>query len=149
MNEMVYCEDMSGINIFTDARHGTRKKSMFLDVVCIGANTHKVLRIELISEIDSRHAQSHELIGTRRIYHYFNSVDNGIGVHVRLHCHDKNTSVNKFAYQRNKGTVSTNYTWHATKYLAKEVKNVTVGPKYQEGKTWHPELSNKAGECEN
>ena len=56
-----------------------------------------------------------------------------------------NTSVNKFVNQRNKGTVSTNDTWHTTKYLAKEVKKVTTGPNYQEGKTWHPELSNKAG----
>jgi hypothetical protein len=145
MNEIVSYEDMSGINILTDARHGTRKNSMFSDVVCIGANTHKVLRSELISKIDSPHAQSHELIGTRRIYDYFDSVDNGIGVHVRLHCHDRNTSVNKFVNQRNKGTVSTNDTWHATKNLAREVKKVTTGPKYQEGKTWHPELSDKAG----
>ena len=79
-----------------------------------------VLRNELISKIDSPHAQSHELIETRRIYDYFDSVDNGIGVHVRLHCHDRNTSVNKFVNQRNKGTVSTNDTWHATKNLAKK-----------------------------
>jgi hypothetical protein len=39
MNEMVSYEDMSGINIFTDARHDTRTNSMFSDVVCIGANT--------------------------------------------------------------------------------------------------------------
>jgi hypothetical protein len=35
MNEIVSYEDMSGINILTDARHGTRKNSMFSDVVCI------------------------------------------------------------------------------------------------------------------
>jgi hypothetical protein len=138
MNEMVSYEDMSGINIFTDARHDTRKKSMFSDVVCIGANTRKVLRSELISKIDIPHAQSHELIGTLRIYHYLDSVDNGIVVHIRLHCHDRNTSVNTFVNQRNKGTVSTNDSWHATKKLAKEVKKVTTGPKYQEGKTSHP-----------
>ena len=67
MNEIVSYENMSGINILTDARHDTRKNYMFSDVVCIGANTHKVLRSELISKIDSPHAQSHELIGTRRI----------------------------------------------------------------------------------
>lgn len=133
MNEIVSYEDMPGINILTDA-----KNSMFSDVVCIGANTHKVLRSELICKIDSLHAQSHELIGTRRIYDYFDSVDDGISVHVRLHCHDRNTSVNKYVNQRNKGTVSTNDTWHATKNLAKEVKKVTTGPKYQEGKTSHP-----------
>jgi hypothetical protein len=40
-----------------------------------------------------------------QFYDYFDSVDNGIGAHVRLHCHDRNTSVNKFVNQRNKGTV--------------------------------------------
>ena len=128
---------MSGINICTHARHDIRKIFMFSDVVCIGADTHQVLRSELISKIDSLHPQSHEFIGTLRIYHYLDSVDNGIVVHVRLHCHDRNTSVNTFVNQRNKGTVSTNDTWHATKKLAKEVKKVTTGPKYQEGKTSH------------
>jgi hypothetical protein len=51
MNEIVSYENMFGINILTDARHDTRKNYMFSDVVCIGANTHKVLRSELISEV--------------------------------------------------------------------------------------------------
>ena len=72
---------------------------------------HKAMNLQELEEFD-----------------YFDSVDNGICVHVRLHCHDRNTSVNKFVNQRNKGTVSTKDTWHAAKTLAKEVKKVTTGP---------------------
>jgi hypothetical protein len=59
MNEIVSYENMSGINILTDARHDTRKNYMFSDVVCIGANTHKVLRSELISEVSYLQAATH------------------------------------------------------------------------------------------
>lgn len=131
-----------GIDIVTDARHGTRKNSMFTDVVCLGAITHKCLRVETVSKVDCPSAQKHELIGTERIYDYLNSLD---GVHVRVHCHDRNTSVNKFIRSRGVDAESTNDTWHATKNIAKEVKAICSGPRYKEGVTWHPELSDKAG----
>ena len=41
-------------------------------------------------------------------------------------------------------TVSTNDTWHASKNVAKEIRAVCTGARYLEGKTWHPQLSDKA-----
>lgn len=139
-----YEELHDGIDIVTDARHGTRKNSMFTDVVCLGARTHKVLRVETISKVDCTSAQKHELIGTERIYQYFKNLTDEYEVKIRVHCHDRNTSVNKFIRVNGIDTTSTNDTWHATKNIAKEIKTICSGPRYKEGQTWHPELSDKA-----
>ncbi|CAC5406120.1 unnamed protein product [Mytilus coruscus] len=139
-----YEELQEGIDIVTDARHGTRKNSMYTDVVCLGARTHKVLRVETISEVDCTSAQKHELIGTERIYEYFKNLRDEYEVKIRVHCHDRNTSVNKFIRINRIDTESTNDTWHATKNIAKEIKTICSGPRYKEGQTWHPELSDKA-----
>ncbi|VDI76549.1 Hypothetical predicted protein [Mytilus galloprovincialis] len=139
-----YEELQEGIDIVTDARHGTRKNSMYTDVVCLGARTHKVLRVETISKVDCTSAQKHELIGTERIYEYFKNLRDEYEVKIRVHCHDRNTSVNKFIRINGIDTESTNDTWHATKNIAKEIKTICSGPRYKEGQTWHPELSDKA-----
>ena len=144
LQEIATYEDMSAINILTDARHGTRKNSNHTDVVCIGANSHKVIRHEHVTKKDSTSAQKHELIGTKRLYDYFDEWQNGCGLNIRLHCHDKNASVNKFIYSEREDTTSTNDTWHATKNVTKELKCICSGPKYKEGITWHRQLADKA-----
>lgn len=133
------------IDILTDARHGTRKNSYHTDVVCIGANTHRVLKTVHVTKKDSQSSQKHELIGTQKLYDYFDRyIYKDKSIQVRLHCHDKNASVNKFIKTERSGTTSTNDTWHGTKNLTKQVKTVCSGPKYKEGSTWHQELSDKA-----
>ena len=87
---------------------------MFTDVVCLGARTHKVLRVETVSKIDCPSSQKHELIGTERIYNYFKDLKNEFEVKIRVHCHDRNTSVNKFIRNSDMNTESTNDTWHAS-----------------------------------
>ncbi|CAC5407178.1 unnamed protein product [Mytilus coruscus] len=48
-----YEELQEGIDIVTDARHYfTKKNSMYTDKICLGARTHKVLRVETISKVD-------------------------------------------------------------------------------------------------
>ena len=103
--EIASYEDMSAINILTDARHGTRKNSNHTDVVCIGANIHKVIRHEHVTKKDSPSTQKHELIGTKRLY--FDQWQNGSGLNIRLHCHDKNASENKFIYTERERTHTT------------------------------------------
>ena len=65
--EIVAYPEMNGINILTDARHGTRRNSKYTDIVCIGSESHKVLRIETITRADKPCAQKHELLGTNKI----------------------------------------------------------------------------------
>lgn len=145
LEEIGLYEDLSaGIDIVTYARYGTRKNSMYTDVVCLGARTHKVLRVETLSKADCPSTQKHELIGTERIYSYFEHLDDEHKVNIRLHCHDRNTSVNKFINTSGMGAESANDTWHATKNIAKEIKTICSGPRYKEGSTWHSELADKA-----
>ncbi|XP_070190600.1 uncharacterized protein [Littorina saxatilis] len=142
LEELVLYED-GGISILTDARHGTRKNSRYSDIVCLGAQSHKVLHVSVVSRTDEPCAQKHELIGTKRVYDYLDGQEDG-SVHIRVHCHDRNATVNKWVRDNRPDTTSTNDTWHAAKNVAKEVRTVCTGPRYQEGKTWHPELSDKA-----
>ena len=142
-DEIVLYPEMDGINILTDARHGTRRNSRYTDVVCIGAESHKVLCVKTISREDERCAQKHELLGTQKIYRHLKKQDNG-SVHVRVHCHDRNMSVQSWVRDNAQDTDVTNDTWHASKNVAKEVKAVCSGPRHMEGKTWHHHLSDKA-----
>ena len=88
-------------------------------------------------------AQKHELLGTQRIYDYLERHENG-SVSVRVHSHDRNMSVQSWV-RGDKDTEVTYDTWHASKNMAKEIKCVCTGSKHLEGKTWHPQLSDKAG----
>ena len=143
LEEIVTYEDMDGINILTDARHATSKNSKYTDVNCLGANSRKVLHYETVTRCDDPCAQRHESLGTQRIYDHLQSQENG-RVHIRVHCHDRNASVNKWIRNNRPDTESTNDTWHAAKNVAKEVRSVCAGPRHLEGKTWHPQLSDKA-----
>ena len=90
--EIVAYPEMDSINILTDAWHGIRRNSKYTDVVCIGAESHKVLRIETITRADEHCAQKHELLGTETIHDYSENQE-GASVSVHVHCHDRNMSV--------------------------------------------------------
>ena len=55
--------DYAGIDIITDARHGTRKNSAYSDVIALGGTTHKVVSAQVISKQDDPISQRHELVG--------------------------------------------------------------------------------------
>ena len=63
LEETVTYEDMDGIDIVTDARHATRRNSKYTDVICFGANPHKVLHYETVTRGDGPCAQRHESLG--------------------------------------------------------------------------------------
>ncbi|XP_076437044.1 uncharacterized protein LOC143276438 [Babylonia areolata] len=144
LEEIPQYPDMDGINILTDARHATRKNSKYSDIICLGGLSHKVLDFETVCRREEPSAQKHELLGTQRIYQRLEAKEGGT-VHIRVHCHDRNASVNKWVADNKPDTESTNDTWHASKNVVKELKSVCIGPRYMEGKTWHPQLSDKAG----
>ena len=83
LEEIVTYEDMDDINILTDARHAIRKNSKYTDVICLGANPHKVLHYKTVTRGDDPCTQRHESLGTRRIYDHLQSQENG-GVHIRV-----------------------------------------------------------------
>ena len=129
-----------GIGIVTDARHCWRKNAKFSDVVCLGDQTHKILNIQTVSRADDPSSQRHELIGVKKIYEYFDNQD----CPVKYHAHDRNNSVSKFVTDERAPTENALDTWHMTKNLAKQAKKITKGKKMEIGKTWHPELADKA-----
>ena len=136
-----YCGSIGGINILTDARHCWRKNAKFSDVVCLGSQTHKVLKLETITKEDDKVSQQHELVGIKRMYEYFDSES----VPIILHAHDNNASVTKFVKEERQPTENAKDTWHVTKSITKEARKITSGSVANSGKTWHPELSDKAG----
>ena len=138
-------DNTEGIDILTDARHCWRKNAKFSDVVCLGYNTHKVLRVETITkEDDDPVSQRHEMIGVKKIYKYLDTGSPFSPVPVRLHSHDNNASVSKFVNEERQPTENAKDTWHAAKGLSREAKKITAGTKKAHGATWHHELSDKA-----
>ena len=133
--------EFTGIDIITDARHGTRKNSAYSDVIALGGTTHKVVSAQVISKQDDPISQRHELVGVKRIYQEFENKN----VSIRMHGHDRNSSVNKYLSQEHNHVQNANDTWHATKGIVKALKSVTAGPKKMHGITWHEELADKAG----
>ena len=132
--------DYAGIDIITDARHGTRKNSAYSDVIALGGTTHKVVSAQVISKQDDPISQRHELVGVKKMYQEFETKN----VSVRIHGHDRNSSVNKYLSQEHNLVQNANDTWNATKGIVKALKSVTTGPKKMPGITWHEELADKA-----
>ena len=132
-------EDLDGIDIMTDARHGWRKNAKDSSVVALGEKTHKVLQCIHVTKADDIVSQRHELKGTQRIYENFESED----VTIKVHTHDRNLSINKLVKSRPM-TTNQNDCWHGVKSLKKALKVISSGPKYKEGKTWFDQLSDKA-----
>ncbi|XP_040066013.1 uncharacterized protein LOC115320344 [Ixodes scapularis] len=128
----------TAISVETDARHACRKNSTHTDVVALGQMTHKVVGIVHVSKKDELSSQKHEAFGTKKLYEYFDSKK----ISVLDHAHDRNTTVNKIIREKN-GPSNSNDRWHAAKSLKKGFLAISSGPKRNEGKTWHVELSDK------
>ena len=132
-------QPINGIDIMTDARHGHRRNAKDTSVVALGARTNKVLVHEHVTKTDDPVTQRHELIGTKRMYNHLADND----MHVRVHTHDMNTSVNAWIRNEEPDVTNQNERWHGIKGLKAQVKKVTSGAKKNIGKTWHPELEDK------
>lgn len=146
MEEIGYSNDDHGaIGIMTDARHGWRRNAKDTNVICIGQNSHKVIKDIHVTKSDDPVTQRHEMLGTRKLYDYFDSYIDCIGgpVPIKTHAHDRNLSINCFIKREREDTVNQNDTWHAAKSVEKEMKSVCTGPKAKHGVTWHEELSDK------
>lgn len=137
MEEVGMYEDLTSIDIMTDARHGWRKNAKDSSVVAIGEKMHKVLKCEHITKADDFVSQRHEKLGTQRIYQYLDDND----VKVGIHSHDRNMSINKLV--RESGVVNQNDSWHGIKAVKSAMKKVSSGPKYLQGKTWSEQLEDK------
>lgn len=138
-------EEDGAISILTDARHGCRRNAKDTNVVCIGSSSHKVIREEHVTKTDDLCTQRHELLGTRRLYEYFDSDIPSIGglVRVHVHAHDRNASVNKYIREERPDTLNQNDTWHAAKSVERVINIVGKGSKRQHRQTWHEEISDK------
>lgn len=132
--------DKTGVDIMTDARYCWRRNARFSDTVCLSAETHKVMWISTLTREDEVCTQKHELMGTQQIYERLDNLQ----IPVETHCHDNNPSVSKLIRERGE-VENTLDTWHATKHISRDVKKICSGARKNEGKTWHPELADKAG----
>lgn len=141
LREEIANGDLTGINIMTDARHGWRRNAKDTDVVCLGEKTHKVLKSMHVTRREETSSQRHELTGIKHIFKYFDEQSTPVNVHI----HDGNTSVTKHLEEQYPDTENSYDTWHATKGITRQMKKITSGPKKNQGKTWHAELSDKAG----
>ena len=72
MEEIASTEEvMEGIEVLTDARHGTRKNAKDTDVICLGGVSHKCLwNGHLTRKVDPV-TQRHELLGVKKMYEHF------------------------------------------------------------------------------
>ena len=136
--EISSCEELDGIDIMADARHGWRKNAKDSSIVAKGDILHKVLQCIHITKADDMVSQRHKLKGTQRIYEHFETQD----VTVKVHTHDRNMSVNKLVKSRAM-TVNQNDRWHGVKSLKRSMQAISAGPKYKEGKFWFDQLSDK------
>ena len=109
-------------------------------MICLGNNTHRVLRAETMTKEDESISQRHELVGVKRIYEYFDQEC----VPIKTHAHDNNNSVTKYVKEEREPTINAKDTWHVTKGITREAKKITAGTIASEGVKWHPELSDKA-----
>ena len=138
LEEVASYEELDGIDIITDARHGWRKNAKDSSIVAIGEKSHKVMNCVHITKTDDAVSQRHEKIGTEKLYTYFDSKD----VSINVHTHDRNMTINKFVKTRGY-TVNQNDSWHGVKTVKKAMKTVSSGAKYKEGKTWSEQLVDK------
>ncbi|XP_078617371.1 uncharacterized protein LOC144885371 [Branchiostoma floridae x Branchiostoma japonicum] len=133
------------LSIVTDARHAQRKNSHRSDIMALGQNNHKVVAYAPITKQDLRSSNQHEVLGTERLYKYFDE----LGLQIVDHAHDRQASVNKIVKDRppladGTRTTNSNDTWHATKNIPSKFKELTKGARWNVGITWHPELVDKA-----
>ena len=136
--EIASYEELDGINIITDARHGWRKNAKDSSVVAIGENMHKVIDCVHVTKGDDPISQRHEKFGTERIYETLQTQN----VPIKVHAHDRNLSINKLVKDTGY-TVNQNDLWHAVKSLKKSIKNVSSGTKKTEDISWSSQLVDK------
>ena len=130
---------MSGIDIMSDARHGTRKNAKDTDVICLGEKTHKCLWAGHILRSRDPVTQRHETIGTKDMYGHFDDIQCAINIHV----HDSNASVSKYVQEERSPTINQLDVWHETSKIPSKFKKISSGAKKSEGKTWHHQLFDK------
>lgn len=75
------------ISILTDARHGCRRNAKDTNLVYIGDSTHNVIRKEHVTRTDNQCTQRDKLLGTKRLYDYFDNDIPSVGGPVRVHIH--------------------------------------------------------------
>jgi hypothetical protein len=129
---------VQGISVMTDARHACRKNSYHTDHVTLGQRSHKVLDLQHITKEDDHCSQRHEHVGCTRMYDAMDAA----GVAIEEHTHDRNVSINKLI--KTKGARNVNERWHVAKSVTSGVKKLGSGTRITEGKTWHPDLADKA-----
>ena len=98
-----------------------------------------------VTKDDDKCSQRHELLGTKRLYDYFDSRLPFISgpVNVRAHAHDRNSSVNKYLREEHPEIMNQNDTWHAGKSIEKQMNKIARGAKGKHGQTWHSEITDK------
>ena len=112
MEEVASYEELDGIDIMTDARHGWRKNAKGSSIVAIGEKSHKVLNCVHITKVDDVVSQRHEKLGTKRLHTYFESKD----VSINVHTNDRNMTIIKL--MRNQGyIVNQNDSLHGVKIV--------------------------------
>lgn len=84
LEEIGLYEELDGIDIMTDARHGWRKNAKDTSVVALGEKSHKVLQCQHVTKAHDIVSQRHEMKGTADIYRYFEEKD----LTVKVHTHD-------------------------------------------------------------
>ncbi len=85
---------LKNIILITDVQHGWRRNSLQTDVVAIETETHKCLRVEVVTNDDDNISQRHEAIGTQRLYGHFANVFDGDGLEIEVHAHDAAAAMN-------------------------------------------------------
>ena len=88
-----------------------------------------MVAVQTISKKDEAVSQRHELHGVKKMYKEFDSKK----VKIRIHGHDRNSSVNKYLATEHSSVKNANDTWHATKGIVKALKAITSGPKKKHG----------------
>ena len=136
--------DENGISIMTDARHACRKNSFHSDHIAIGQKTHKIIDVQHLTKREETSSQKHEALGCSKMYEEFDR----LGIEVKDHAHDRNTSVNKQVKDR-PGTTNSNDAWHGAKPIKCGFKKIASGSRANSGRTWHPELADKAAKFRN
>lgn len=135
LEEIGMYEDLDGIDIITDARHGWRKNAKDTSVVAVGEKSHKILNCVHITTADDPETQRHEKIGTEKIYRDLEAEQ----VTVQIHTHDRNLSIKKMVMEI-VSTTNQHDIWHSIKSVNKAMSLVSSGPRCKEWKTWSDEL---------
>lgn len=66
LEEIGMYEDLDGIDIITDARHGWRKNAKDTSVVAVGEKSHKILNCVHITTADDPVTQRHKKSGLKK-----------------------------------------------------------------------------------